>query len=225
MAYEADTAIGGPQHGFPQTRPALVRQAAGAGDPAQNAVATVIEAYWKPAYKHIRLKWRYPNEEAKDLTQGFFATLLDSALLANFDPGRGSFRNYLRTCLDHFVLKERESAGRLKRGGDAACILDFDEAERELANAGPNVEEVFLHQWQRQTMELAVGDLRAHAARSGKQLHYRIFEQYDLADPAEGERPDYASLAAEHGIPVTTVTNHLAWARRELRSFALKRIS
>jgi len=225
MAYEADTAIGGSQHAFPQTRPGLVRQAAGTGDPAPNALATVIETYWKPAYKHIRLKWRYPNEEAKDLTQGFFAAMIDSAILAKFDPAQGSFRNYLRTCLDHFVLKQRESAGRIKRGGDAACIPGLEQAERELAGAGPDVEDVFLRQWQRQTMELAVADLKAHAAQSGKQLHYRIFEQYDLADPAEGERPDYAALAAEHGIPITTVTNHLAWARRELKSFASKRIS
>jgi hypothetical protein len=68
---------------------------------------------------------------------------------------------------------------------------------------------------------LALEDLRTRCAVTGKQLQHRIFEQYDLAEDA---RPSYAELAAEHGIPVTSVTNHLAWARRELRRLVLARL-
>src|SRR5882672_8364809 len=109
-------------------------------------------------------------------------------------------------------MKQDESAGRAKRGG--GLNLDFDAAEREIADAGPSPEDVFLREWRREIFALALGELRASSARTGKQVPYRIFEQYDLC---ESDRPSYAELAAEHAIAITSVTNHLAWARRELR--------
>ena len=200
MACEPDTAIGGPSHGFPPTESTLIPKA-----------SSVIALYWKPAYKHIRIKWRRSNEEAKDLTQGFFAALLEQDILAKFDPAQGRFRNYLRTCLDRFVLKEYAFANRLKRGGGLREELDFEPTVE-------SVEHAFFRELRRQAFSIAIDELRAYCMDHGKQLEYRLFEQYDLAD---NKRPRYADLAREHGIPVTTVTNHLAWCRRELR----KRVS
>jgi DNA-directed RNA polymerase specialized sigma24 family protein len=169
----------------------------------------------------VRIQWRRSNEEAKDLVQGFFAALIEQEILANFDPAKARFRTYLKACLDRFVMKQDESAHRLKRGGGAALVFDFDAAERELAGA-PSAEDVFFREWQREMFALALQDLRDHCQAHGKQLHHRIFEQYDLA---EADRPSYGSLAAEHGIPLTAVTNHLAWTRRELRRLLLLRLS
>lgn len=76
----------------------------------------MIAVYWKPVYKHIRMKWNRGNEEAKDLVQGFFAALLQEDLLARFDPSVESFRTHLRACVDRFALRPPESfapAGRL----------------------------------------------------------------------------------------------------------------
>ena len=217
MPYEADTAMGGAQRRFPSTRRSLVAAAGGGGAVAREALDAVIAVYWKPLYKYIRVKWNRGNEEAKDLVQGFFAALLQQDLLAKFDPSVASFRTYLRACADRFVMKQDESAGRLKRGGGAEVIaLDFDAAERELALAGraESAEELFYREWQRQIFSLAIDDLRDACAASGKARDFRIFEQYDMA---EGDRPRYEDLAREHAIPVTGVTNALAWARRELR--------
>jgi DNA-directed RNA polymerase specialized sigma24 family protein len=209
MACEPDTAIGGPSNGFPNTESELIHAA------GREALSSIAVLYWKPAYKHIRIKWRRSNEEAKDLTQGFFAALLEQDILARFDPAQGRFRNYLRTCLDHFVLKEHAFATRLKRGGGLPLALDFESAQRELsANPVESVEDLFFRECRRQAFSIAIADLGARCRDSGKQLQYRLFEQYDLA---ESERPSYAELASEHGIPVTAVTNHLAWCRRELR--------
>jgi len=223
MPQDADTRLGGPYRGFPDTRPSLI-DAAAQGDAklSRDAMEAVITAYWKPAYKHVRTKWRRSNEEAKDLIQGFFATLFEPAVLARFDPARGSFRNYLRTCLDRHVLKEYEFATREKRGGTAAT-LDFEEAERELAAApAASPEEVFFREWRRQMFALALDDLRRSAISTGRNLQFRVFEQYDLAD---AERPRYADLAREHGIAETTVVNYLAWARRELRRRVVERLA
>jgi hypothetical protein len=81
---------------------------------------------------------------------------------------------------------------------------------------------VFLREWQRQMFALGLDDLREFCQACAKTVQYAIFAQYDLAD---GDRPGYAELAAQHGIPVTSVTNYLAWARRELRRLVLLRLS
>jgi RNA polymerase sigma factor (sigma-70 family) len=220
MAFDPDTAMGGNRQGFPTTRPSLVGAAAGGGAPARAALDEIIAVYWKPAYKHVRIQWRRSNEESKDLVQGFFTAVIAQDLLAKFDPAKGRLRSYLRGCLDHFVRKQDESAMRLKRGGGAELTFDFEAAERELASTAPSPEDVFLREWQREMFALALEDLRTLCHANGKQLSYRLFEHYDLADSG---RPSYAELAAEHGIAVTTVTNHLAWARRELRRLMLAR--
>ena len=219
MPYDPDTAIGGPHQQFPTTRQSLV-DAASANH--AGALAAIAAVYWKPAYKHVRIQWGRSNDDAKDLVQGFFAALLEQDILAKFDPARGRLRTYLRGCLDHFVMKQDESAGRLKRGGGVETApFDFDTAEREIASSAPSPEDIFFREWQREMFSLAVGDLRAACNDSGKHMQLRIFEQYDLA---EEERPAYADLAAEHAIPVTQVTNYLAWARRELRRLLLERL-
>src|SRR5260370_41219656 len=63
----------------------------------------VVDAYWQPVPKDLRLRWRETDENAADLTQGFFSKTIESDTLARYDPAKGTFRTYLRTCLDRFV--------------------------------------------------------------------------------------------------------------------------
>jgi RNA polymerase sigma factor (sigma-70 family) len=210
---------------FPSTRHSILA-AVQSGDTTvrREALGEVIAAYWKPAYKYIRLKWRAEAEDARDLTQGFFAGLLERNLLGKYNPEKASFRTYLRMCIDGHVLNERKAGARLKRGGEAVVLgVDFQQAEWEIKSAAPGeaAEDVFEREWQRQMFALAIDDLR-RAAVGDKAVRFRVFERYDLTD---GARPSYESLAQEEGIPVTTVTNHLAWARRELRRRLMERLA
>jgi len=206
-----------PEGAFPATRYSVLSRMRDE-DPGvrREALSAIVEAYWKPAYKHIRLKWKASPDEARDLTQTFFASLLERELLSRYDPGKAAFRTYLRTCIDGVVANERKSASRVKRGGESQIVsLDFQQAESEVAlTAAEPVEEVFYREWQRQMFSLAVEDLRRHCEQTGRQVRFLLFERYDLA---AGEGPSYEALAAEFRIPVTAVTNHMAWARRELR--------
>lgn len=207
---------------FPSTRQSLLREASSGAAP--QAVAAVVELYWKPVYKHLRLKWRLPDDDARDVTQSAFAALLEQQWLARFDAARGSFRTYLRTCVDGLVLDERAARRRLKRGGGQGTLsLDFAGAERELALAdpAPAPDEIFEREWQREVLSLAVADLRRLCEESGRADRFAIFSAYDLAT---SHRPGYEALAARHALPVTQITNHLAWARRELKRLALARI-
>lgn len=204
-------------------------RAAASADPEtrRRGFETLVAAYWKPVYKYLRLKWRVPEEDAEDLTQGFFARAFEKAFFDRFDPQRARFRTYLRTCLDGFVANERQSAHRLKRGGGAEHVsLDFAGAEAELVRHGPpeggDMDEYFHREWVRSLFALAVEALRRRCTEAGKSMPFALFERYDLDGPDAERRPSYADLAREMGIPETQVTNHLAWARREFRRLVLE---
>lgn len=227
MPYDPDTAIGGHVHRFPSTRSSLFEAPNSSKAIGREALASILAVYWKPAYKYVRMKWGRSNEDGKDLVQAFFTALIEGDILANFDPAKARFRTYFRMCLDRFVMRQDEYANRLKRGGDQRFVLDFDEAECELAGlksklATDSAEEIFLCEWRREIFALALSDLEDSCYQTGKELQYRIFEQYDLA---QGERPSYAEIAAYHRIAVSSVTNYLAWSRGELRRLVGERVN
>jgi len=226
MGYDPDTSLGGPYNGFPSTRQSLLISATAPEQGIRReAFGAITAAYWKPIYKYIRLRWRKSNDESKDLTQHFFAEMLDGTLLSDFDPSRASFATYLRMCLDGFISNQNRAAGRLKRGGAIDLVsLDFESAEHELpaqANGEISMEEYFHREWQREMFARAVDDLRALARHKGKDVPLRVFEDHDLVE----QPPGYAVLARRYGIPETAVTNYLAWARRELRRLLLDRLA
>jgi RNA polymerase sigma-70 factor (ECF subfamily) len=224
-----DTAIGGGAGRFPTTRHSAVLAARGGDDAArERALDRLLDTYWKPAYKYVRVKWNAGNEDAKDLVQGFFARALEKGFFERWDPERGSFRGYLRLCLDGFISNERKSASRQKRSpGSALLSLDFEEAEGELATREVpdsfSPEEYFRQEWVRSLFASSLERLREECARRGRELPWRLFELYDIDPDPEG-RPTYAELAARFEVPATTVTNHLFWARREFRRLVLERL-
>jgi DNA-directed RNA polymerase specialized sigma24 family protein len=218
---ERDTDIGGGERRFPPTRPSIV-DAASSGDPERRRAAfeRVAQAYWKPVYVYLRLRWRASAEDAKDLTQGFFARAWEKGFFDAYDPARARFRTFLRTCLDGFAANQDASSRRQKRGGGAAVLpLDFAGAEGDVPAASPaeDPDAVFQREWLRGVCAEAVALVRQRCAEEGRARALRLFERCDLSDLAEADRPSYAALAAEFGLPSTQVTNLLAAARREFR--------
>src|SRR6266404_3574415 len=212
---------------FPSTRRSVVFAARSedAGERRQGFEA-LVAAYWKPVYKFIRLKWGCSAADAEDLTQGFFARAIEKQFFRGYEAEKGSFRTYLRTCLEGYISNERKSAARLKRGGDSQLLsLDFASAEGELQEhppaPGASPEECFHREWVRSLFALALDDLSALCDSRGKPDQFRMFMRYDL-EPEDNA--SYATLARDMGLPVTTVTNQLAWARREFRRLLLERL-
>jgi len=223
-----DSSIGPAAGRFPATRWSVIL-AARSGDAAerQRALEAIAAAYWKPVYKYVRLRWSRSREDAQDLTQEFFARLVEKDFLAGFDPARGRLRTFLRVCVDRFAANEAKAAQRLKRGGGAAVLsLDFEGAEGELGRIEPpapeSLEEFFEKEWVRSYFGLALEQFEKECSARGKETHYRLFERYDLDDSER--RLSYDDLAREFSIAVTDVTNYLAWARREFRRIALERL-
>jgi RNA polymerase sigma factor (sigma-70 family) len=214
---------------FPLTRLSVVARTRSADEETRRlAFAVIIEAYWKPVYKYLRLKWQLAPDQAADLTQEFFVTTLEKDLLGRFDPARARFRTYLRVCVDGFAANARKAERRLKRGGGMTAVsLDFEIAEGEIGRYEPavpaDVDELFYQEWVRALFQRAVDDLRAWAQGSGRDVMFAVFERYDLAESPE-DRPTYVALARDLGITPTTVTNHLAAMRRQFRRVVLDRL-
>ena len=213
---------------FPPTRLSVVARTRSDDEETRRlALGTLIEAYWKPVYKYLRLKWRLNPDEAADLTQEFFTTTLEKDVLGRYDPDRARFRTYLRLCVDGFASNARKAEGRLKRGGGVTTVpLDFQSAEGELMRHEPavpaDVDDLFYQEWVRALFQRAVDDLRQSSAASGRATMFAVFERYDLADPSD--RPTYAALAGELGLTAIAVTNHLAAMRRQFRRHVLDRL-
>lgn len=226
MIMDPDTDIGGPLHRFPVTNHSAINGARSDDQfTRRRAFDTILAGYWKPAYKYIRLKWQANNEDAKDLTQGFFANAFEKNHFASYDATKASFQTFLRTCLDGFVANERKAGRRLKRGGDANHYqLDFAAAENELAaqaSTDLSPEDYFHREWVRWMFTLAVDALRQRCEDSGRNVHFQLFERYDLRDDAN---VSYALLAEEFGLDKTTVNNYLAAARRDFRHVVLEKL-
>jgi DNA-directed RNA polymerase specialized sigma24 family protein len=212
---------------FPQTRSSLIADVRSPDrERRQRALEAVVAAYWKPVYKYVRIRWRSSPEDAQDLTQGFFTVALEKEFLAAYDASRARFRTYLRTCVDGFVANERRATRRLKRGGGAELLpLDFPDAEGELRHhevpADADMDEYFRREWVRHVFGLAVTALERECAAAGRAVHFALFKRYDIEEHGAHEPLSYAALAAEAGLPLTQVTNHLAWARRAFRRVVL----
>jgi len=224
-----DTLMGGAQDKFPLTKwSAIVALRSAEPNERARAFDAVIATYWKPVYKYIRLKWNKANEDAKDLTQGFFAKAIEKDFFQEYDPAKARFRTFLRACLDGFVANENKAAQRLKRGGQARVIsLDFESAEGELKQieipSPENIEQYFEQEWIRSLFSVAIESLRSECALKGKDVHFQIFQRYDLDEEA-GEKLSYDQLAAEFKTSVSNVTNYLASARREFRRIVLEKL-
>jgi RNA polymerase sigma factor (sigma-70 family) len=210
---DPDTDIGGPLHKFPVTNHSAI-VAARSDDQLvrRRAFDTILTSYWKPVYKYVRLKWQASNEDAKDLTQGFFTNAFEKNHFASYDASKASFQTFLRTCLDGFVANERKAGARLKRGGDMDQ-LDFAAAEAEFTATTLTPEDYFHREWVREMFTGAVEAFRERCVVSGHTIQFQLFDRYDLSD----DNVSYAELAKEFGLEVTTVNNYLAAARRDFR--------
>lgn len=225
---DPDTDIGGPLRNFPKTNhSAIIAVRSDDLQQRRYAFEAILESYWKPVYKYVRIKWRANNEDGKDLTQGFFANAFEKNHLANYDARKASFQTFLRTCVDGYVANQQKAQKRLKRGGGVEMSsLDFSGAESELALHPPatnlSPEEYFQREWARNLFTIAVESLRRNYAQSANAIRFQIFERYDLEDSPE--KVSYNSLAKEFGLTPTIVNNHLAAARRDFRKILIEKL-
>ncbi len=185
--------------GFETTDWTLVRTAKGSDRSAQAALARLCSAYWYPLYAFVR-HLGYSPDDAADLVQGFFATLLEKHYLADVDPEVGRFRTFMLSSLKHFLSNQRAKDKALKRGGGVRVMsLDSEEAERRwtFEPAGDETpEDVFERRWARMVMERAMGRLRAERNAVGKAREFDMLMPYLTG---EEPHPPYSEVAKALG--------------------------
>jgi hypothetical protein len=150
---------------------------------------------------------------------------MEGRFFETYDPAIARFRTFLRTCIDGFTAKVDRAAGRKKRGGGSTWLsLDFDLAESELGGIsleGEAAMDRYFHQeWVKSVLTFSVAALEQHCTAKGKTPAFRVFSRYDI-DAVDGDRPTYQALADQLHLPITQVTNLLAYARKEFRRIVL----
>lgn len=219
-----DTSLGGPGGAFPSTLWSVLEEVRDrTDDEARSRLGALLSAYWKPVYLAIRGGWRKPREDAKDLTQSFFAWLLDGEVLRKVERGRGRFRGFLKAVLRNYLNNTRRSERQLKRGGGRPPVaLDISDPQLEAAlPAGPDrtPEEIFDREWARSLLESAMEEFERRAPPALRDM----FRAYGRAAET-GDGPAYEAVAASFGMTRDAVKHHLASARELLRAIVLERI-
>jgi RNA polymerase sigma factor (sigma-70 family) len=182
---------------FATTRWSLVIAAAKTPSPqARGAMEELCGDYWYPVYAFIRRRGEQVAD-ARDLTQEFFARLLEKDYLEAADRERGRFRTFLLTAVSHFLSNERERAHAQKRGGGVVPLsLDFErgEARYQLEPTDPwTAEKIFDRRWALTQLDQAVALLKQDYAAAGKGA---LFEELKLFLTGDSGTPSYEDSAA-----------------------------
>jgi DNA-directed RNA polymerase specialized sigma24 family protein len=185
------------QRRFATTRWSLVIAAGSRAEPgAAAALAALCETYWFPVYAFVR-RSGHSTQDAQDLTQAFFARMIEKNDVGTADPARGRFRAFLLTSVRNFLANQRDAAAAQKRGGGAVHIpIEFDDGERRYRLELPDhetPERLYERRWALSTLAAAMNLVAAEyqaADRRGLFDHLKPF----LA----GVEPDsYVTLATE----------------------------
>jgi len=200
-------------------------------DRRQAAVSQLLTGYWKPVYCYLRRKGK-SNEDAKDLTQGFFVeVVLGRKLIQKADQAKGKFRTLLLTALDRYVTSVYRAATAKKRR-PADGLLSFDaigalNIPEPAAASTP--EQAFHCAWASALLDAVLDELKNTYVQTGRAAHWEIFRGRVLDPIMAGREPTpLAELCARHGVPdevkasnmvVTVKRRFQAILKRHVRQF------
>jgi RNA polymerase sigma factor (sigma-70 family) len=205
-----------PAERFPTTQWSVVTTAQGAPTPhSREALERLFESYWYPVYAFIRSRTSHADQ-AEDLTQGFFASLLDRHSLDSVRPEYGRFRAFLLASAKHYLSVERARSRTSKRGGGRVALpLDFysaDQRYRLEASPDENPDVQYECQWARTVFDSAAERLRREFAAAGKAVHFEAYRAHLIAGDETGSYRESA-LALEMTENAVKVAVHRARRR------------
>jgi RNA polymerase sigma factor (sigma-70 family) len=186
---------------FATTHWSLILRAAAPDRPeAAAALATLCGAYWYPLYAFVRRRG-HPSHDAQDLTQEFFARLLERNFLAGVSHERGRFRSFLLGAMKNFLANEWDKARAQKRGGDRTMIpIDAGTAEQrygcEPADTA-SADKIYERRWVLTLLDQVLHTLRAEYATAGKAV---LFDELKPSLTGDPDALPYAELGARVGL-------------------------
>ena len=210
---------------FSTTQWSLVVQAGDKRHPAASqALAALCERYWFPLYAFVRREG-HGEHDAQDLTQAFFARLLEKDDLRDVDRACGRFRSFLLASLRHFLSNARDRRRALKRGGGHGIVsLDLSDAERRYASEPVDrwtPETLFHRRWALETLQSVLERLRLEWDEPGRREFFAAVEEGIAGDMA---RP-YSEIAEQLGMTEGAVKTAVHRLRRRYREFLREQIA
>lgn len=207
---------------FPTTHWSVIVRAGDSQSPeAASAMERLCSTYWYPLYVFVRRKG-YGHEDASDLTQSFFARLLDKRPLRSLDANRGKFRTFLLTSMTNFLVNEWDKSQAQRRGGGAKA-LSLDEAAAadryELEPVDHNTPEtLFERRWARTVVDVVVERLAAET----EEKRFDVLKGFLLEDKGA---VSYDAAAAQLGISVPAITSAIHRMRGRFRVLLLEEVA
>jgi RNA polymerase sigma factor (sigma-70 family) len=215
---------------FGSTRWTVVRQAADSQTSSEHALGALSELcqiYWRPVYLFVR-RQGIPQHDAQDLTQSFFADLIENRAYARADEMKGRFRSFLLGTLKHFLAHERDRDRAQKRGGGVLRVhLDeaaLSEVETHAARCQNwSADGVFEREWAVSLLRQALDRLAQEYAVAGKDALFEALKVH-LTGGSAAAVP-YEEMAKQLGRAATTLRSDVARLRARYRAILREEVS
>ena len=181
------------------------------------ALEKLCRTYWYPLYAFVR-RQGWNEHDSQDLTQAFFAYLLEKKGFARASPEKGKFRSFLLASLTNFLNNERDKRQRLKRGGGIEIVpLDVEQGEARY-RAEPAAEDtpvrIFERQWAQTVIEQAAARLQREFADAQQTDRFTVLKDFLMGD---SQTLSYSDAATQLGMSVSAVTSAIHRLRERFR--------
>lgn len=192
---------------------------------SREALQNLCRCYWYPLYAYVRRRG-HPAHEAQDLTQEFFATLLEKNYLQSADRERGRFRTFLLTAVSRFLSKQHDRSHAAKRGGGKKpWSIDFAAGEERYHHEPADTwtaERLFERRWALTVLESVLARLAERYATEGKAELFERLRDYITSDAAGAS---YADTASSLGMTEGAVKVAVHRLRRRYRDILRQEIA
>jgi RNA polymerase sigma factor (sigma-70 family) len=225
MGEDGTDAPGGGRASFRTTQWSIVIHAASDNSAlAAAALEGLCQHYWYPIYACVR-RSGYSHPDAADLTQAFFARVVEKRCLTGLVPGEARFRSFLLTALKHFLINEWQSAHRLKRGGGRQ-IISLDENADEVYRAEPadhaSPDKLFEKRWAISVVERVLARLRSEFVASEQPALFDALKPALIGDKLE---MPYAEVGALFGLSEGAIKVAVHRMRKRFRDLLREEVS
>ncbi len=222
----SQSAAGPPFRGaiaFTTTHWSVVLESRGESAAAQEALERLCRIYWRPIYGFVRRQGTKP-EEAKDLTQGFFALILERKDFQSVRQEKGRLRSFLLASLKHFMSNERRDAAAIKRGGGRTLIpLDGIEDSTEFDRSDMlSADLLYDRRWAFTVLDRVFARLCEESQGSASAP---LLERLNTLLSDEPDRPSQAEIAREFGMTENAVKQAFHRLRQRYRQLLREEVA
>jgi len=210
---------------FRTTHWSVVLDAQGESPEAQEALEKLCRVYWRPIYGFVRREGVRP-EEAKDLTQGFFALILERKDFQSVRQEKGRLRSFLLASLKHFMANERRDAAAIKRGGGQTLIpldgIASDDSDEFYRSDMLSADLLYDRRWAFTVLDRVLARLREESQRSANAA---LLERLNTLLSDEPERPSQAEIGREFGMTENAVKQAFHRLRQRYRQLLREEVA